>query len=122
MKNDEKIKKLLLEKPIRGNQRQIEEWRKKVKVLRIKSEKEHQKWVRDVKKQWPDKKEWFKLHDELMKLSLKQLSDLTTKLGVIFTCGNDKIKNKKEFVLVLDEVDKSELLKECKKLGLNIKK
>jgi len=122
MKNNEKIKKLLLKKPIKGNQEQIEEWRGRVKALRAKSEKKHQEWIRNIEKQWPDKKEWFIMYDKLMKLSLNQLRDLTTKLGIIFTGGNDKIKNKKEFVLVLDEADKNELLKEYKKLSLKFKK
>jgi arginyl-tRNA synthetase len=115
MKNNEKLKKLLSEKPIKGSQKQIEEWRRKAKALRAKSEKEHQKWVRKTEEQWLDKKEWFKMYDKLMELSLEQLRDLTTKLGITFTGGNDKIKNKEEFVLVLDEADKDELLKEYKK-------
>jgi len=47
---------------------------------------------------------------------LKQLRDLATKVGIKFSVGNEKIRNKEEFVLVLDEADKNELLKEYKKL------
>ncbi len=70
-----------------------------------------------VKSQWPDKKEWFAMYDKLMMLSLEELRDLTTKLGIIFTGGNDQIKNKRDFVLVLDEADKNELLKEYKNIS-----
>ena len=115
-RNDEKLKKLLSNKPVNANLKKIEEWRKRVKKARSKSEKEYQKWVNRVEKQWADKEEWLKMRNKLMKLSLKQLRDLATKVGIKFSVGNEKIRNKEEFVLVLDEADKNELLKEYKKL------
>jgi hypothetical protein len=121
MDNYEKIKKLLLKKPIKGNSKQLKEWRRKIKELRNEGERKHKEWVLKTERQWT-KNEWFKMYDKLMKLSLKQLCDLTTKLGIIFVGGNDKIKDKKEFVLVLDEADKEKLLKEYKKAMKVVKK
>ena len=121
MNNYEKIKKLLLKKPIKGNSKQLKEWRRKIKELRNEGERKHKEWVLKTERQWT-KNEWFIMYDKLMELSLKQLYDLTTKLGITFTGGNDKIKNKKEFVLVLDEADKEKLLKEYKKAIKVIKK
>lgn len=89
--------------------------------MRNEGERKHKEWVLKTERQWT-KNEWFKMYDKLMKLSLKQLCDLTTKLGIIFVGGNDKIKDKKEFVLVLDEADKEKLLKEYKKAMKVVKK
>jgi len=121
MNNYEKIKKLLLKKPAQSNLKKLEEWREKIKALRIKDEKKHKEWVKNIKRQWT-KNEWFKMYDKLMELSLKQLRDLTTKSGIIFVGGNDKIKDKKELVLVLDEADKEKLIKEYKKVLKVVKK
>lgn len=121
MNNYEKIKKLLLKKPVKGNSKQLKEWRKKIKELRNEGERRHKEWVIKTERQWT-KNEWFKMHNKLMELSLKQLRDLTTKSGIVFAGGNDKIKNKKEFVLVLDEADKEKLLKEYKKAMRVVKK
>lgn len=68
--------------------------------------------------QWT-KKEWEQVREKLEQLSLKELRDLTTKVGIRFTIGNDKITDSDEFVLVLDEADRKELECEYNKIAAN---
>lgn len=58
------------------------------------------------------KEEWEEMYSKLERLSLAQLRDLTTRVGIKFTVGNENITNPQDFILVLDEVDKEELLRE----------
>lgn len=53
---------------------------------------------------------------KLEQLSLAELCELTTRVGIKFTIGNDKITDPDEFVLVLDEADRPSLEDEYRRL------
>lgn len=111
------MKNLKLQKPWYSEKEIVdkmtrEEWKEALKKEKREGEEAAEKMKRFVKEQWPDKKIWFEMMDELDKLSLEELRDLTTKMGICFVIGNENIKNKQEFILVLDEAKKDELLRE----------
>lgn len=66
--------------------------------------------------------EWDKMREKLDKLSLEELRNLATQVGIEFEGGNENIadtKNltaKEQFLLVLDEADKEELFREYKNI------
>ena len=65
--------------------------------------------------QW-DPIEWESMSAKLDKLSLSELRELATEVGVVFAIGNAQIDNKEEFIRVLDEADKDELTAAYEKL------
>ena len=106
---------LFSQKPVYGTPEELERWRKKVKAVEKKYEKEHQEWVKKIEEQWRPG-EWEKMRDKLEALTLKELRELTDKVGIEFAGGNEQITNKEEFILVLDEADKKELFREYDKI------
>lgn len=100
---------------VEKTKKEVEEWKKEMKRKRIEGEKKVKELAEKVKRQWP-KEEWFKMMDKLEILSLEELRDLTTKVGINFTIGNENIENKQEFILVLDEAEKDELIEEYNKI------
>lgn len=64
----------------------------------------------EIRKMWSEE-EWEEMRKKLELLSLEELRELTTRVGIQFTIGNENIQNKQEFILVLDEADKDELIK-----------
>jgi Fe-S cluster assembly ATPase SufC len=93
----------------------------KFKEEREKKEDEYKRWVEEIKAQW-EPGEWDEFRKKLEELSLEDLRELTTKVGIKFAGGNENIidtKNltaKEQFILVLDEADKDELMKEYEKI------
>lgn len=71
--------------------------------------------------QWTPE-EWEKMREKLELLSLEEIRELTARVGIEFTGGNESIRDRKEatakeqFILVLDEADKDELISEYKKI------
>lgn len=57
------------------------------------------------------------MREKLDRLSLEELRELSGKVGIRFTIGNDNILDKDEFILVLDEADKNELMAEYKRIA-----
>ena len=107
-KSKDKLNKMLHIKPVHGTDSELQEWRLKVKKLERGYEKEWDDFNRKRKEQW-EPGEWEGLEKLLQKLSLEQLRKITDKVGINFSIGNKNIKDKREFVLVLDEADKKEL-------------
>ncbi len=72
-----------------------------------------------IKSQWKPG-EWNEFRKKLDNLSLEELRELTTKVGIEFTGGNENVVDtrnltaKEQFILVLDEADKKELFREYK--------
>lgn len=70
-----------------------------------------------IKSQWKSR-EWDKFRKKLDNLSLGELRELTTKVGIEFTGGNENVVDnrnltaKEQFILVLDEADKEKLFRE----------
>lgn len=64
----------------------------------------------EIRKMWSEE-EWEEMRKKLELLSLEELRELTTRVGIQFTIGNENIQDKQEFILVLDEADKDELIK-----------
>jgi len=89
----------------------------KIKEEREKREGEYKEWVEKIHKQW-EPGEWDEFRNKLEELSLEELRELTTKVGIEFNGGNENIidtKNltaKEQFIFVLDEADKKELFRE----------
>lgn len=48
---------------------------------------------------------------DLESLSLEQLREIATAVGVNFSVGNSNIHDKQDFLLVLDEADEHDLVK-----------
>lgn len=109
----------LLNSPPKGDEKELFLWRKKVKELREKSNQDHRTWVKKIQEQWGEG-EWDMIRSQLEKLSLEELCAITTSVGIKFTIGNENIKNKEEFLLVLDEAEKEELLLELEKYNLRL--
>ncbi|MEW5805265.1 MAG: hypothetical protein AB1721_00845 [Patescibacteria group bacterium] len=65
--------------------------------------------------------EWIKFTRKLQQLSLEELCQLATKLGIRFSIGNERITDKDDFINVLNEADKSELLREYNEI-IKVKK
>ncbi len=103
--NDE-LQKLLNKRP--NNREKLLEWRVEVKRLRERLEKESTISVKKRENQWK-RGEWDLMKEKLNYLSLQELSALSTAVGIDFTIGNEKIKSREEFILVLDEADKKKL-------------
>jgi hypothetical protein len=61
--------------------------------------------------QW-NESEWEVMRNRLQVLSLAQLRDLATRLGIRFAGGNDQVRSREEFILVLDEAERGELERE----------
>jgi hypothetical protein len=61
-------------------------------------------------------KEWQKFEHKLWRLSLSEMADLMTAVGAEFTIGNKNIKKKEEFILVMDEAEKVDLLREYERV------
>jgi hypothetical protein len=67
--------------------------------------------------------EWARMREKLEKLSPDQLRLLATNVGIKFAGGNESVADrdglsaKEQFILVLDEAGKEELLKEYKKIA-----
>ncbi len=70
-----------------------------------------------MENQWRPE-EWKEFRKNLEGLSLEEIRQLADKVGVAFSGGNDSItdsKNfsaKEQFILVMDEVDKTDLTRE----------
>lgn len=98
---------------------EIKEWKKCVRVARVKDEKKFQNKIKSLEMQW-SKDEWLDIKRELNKLSLEQLRRLSDQVGITFLNGNDSVIDrpqmsaKEQFIMVLDEVPKIDLLKEFK--------
>lgn len=101
---------------IEKTKKEVQEWKKTLKKERQEGEKAAKMTQKFVNEQWPNKDEWYKMQDKLNQLSLKELRELTTKLGINFSIGNENINNKQDFILVLDEAVKKNLLKEYNKI------
>jgi len=65
--------------------------------------------------QWA-KEEWTAMRRRLEKLSLAELCEIVTRLGITFTVGNENITDPDEFVLVLDEADRPRLETEYQRI------
>ena len=92
-----------------------DESKNKNKIEREKREKEYEKWVKKIQRQWKPE-EWNEMRAKLEDLSLEELRDLTTKVGIKFTIGNQNITDKEEFILVLDEAGRKELIRKYEKI------
>lgn len=90
-------------------------WRNQVRGQRVRREREHQEWLNKITSQWKEG-EWEKFKTELYKLSLLEVRFLANITGMKFVGGNSKITDKEEFILILDEADKGELISEYNKL------
>ncbi|MEK7213712.1 MAG: hypothetical protein AAB637_01145 [Patescibacteria group bacterium] len=95
---------------------EIKEWKERIQVARIKDEKKFQNKIKSLEMQW-SKDEWLNMKKELNKLSLEQLRRLSDKVGITFSNGNDSVIDrpqmsaKEQFIMVLDEVPKIDLLR-----------
>ena len=112
---EEELNNLLSQKPANGTPEEIEKWRKKVKAAREKSDKEYEEWVKKVEEQWKDD-EWEAMREKLKGLSLEELREIASATGIKFSIGNEKIMDREEFILVLDEADKNDLMDAYKKI------
>ena len=63
--------------------------------------------------QW---EEWQKFEKKLWQLSLEELRELADILEIKFTMGNESINNEEDFINVLDEAVKEDLLGEYEKI------
>lgn len=99
-----------------GKKREL--WRQEVKNLRKKSDEDHRNWVKSIQQQWGEG-EWETVESELEKLSTEQLRAITTNVGIVFTGGNERINDRQEFIMVLDEAKKEDLYRELKKIKGN---
>lgn len=61
-----------------------------------------------INEQWTPEA-WEAMAQKLEELSLAELRQLVTAVGIEFVGGNDQIVNKQEIVDVLDEADRAEL-------------
>lgn len=113
--------RLIGEKPMHGGTKTLAKWKSKISALRQTQEIKHKSWVKKIQNQWPPK-EWEGMRNKLEKLTLKDLANLTTRVGIEFSEGNKSVKNnrnitaKEQFILVLDEADKKKLILEYKKI------
>lgn len=111
----EELERIIKAKPVDGSPEELRAWRAKVKEARREYDREYWQALAEREAQW-EPGEWEELEKKLRMLSLEQLKTLTDRVGINFTIGNDKITDKEEFILVLDEADKDELYKEYERL------
>lgn len=65
-------------------------------------------WVRHVEEQWGPG-EWAAMRGRLEGLTLAELREVAARVGLKFAIGNDRITDREEFLLALDEAEKDEL-------------
>lgn len=99
----------------RLSEEEYEKWKQKERKKNQKDYKTYQVWLEKVTTQWKDD-EWEKFREKLDKLSLSEVRSLANKTGMKFAVGNIKITDKEEFIWILDEADKDELISEYNKL------
>jgi len=68
-----------------------------------------------IASQW-DPQEWGLMTERLKRLTLEELRQLTTDVGIEFSDGNETITDKEDFILVLDEADKNALQEAYQKI------
>ena len=116
--DDEKLERfneLLSQRPEDKPSLEMEKWRAKIRAIKTGPNEKYIIGLKESVLQWQPG-EWTKIRNKLEKLSLKQLKDLTKKVGIKFTDNPDlKGISKEELILTLDEADATELKQELKK-------
>ncbi len=110
IKNMKDWKTLLMNKPISSSKKaDIDNWKKEIRILREKEEREYQNNMKDLEDQW-DKTDWENFKIFLNKLSLDEIIFIANNIGIEFVGGNKNVSDtknmsaKEQFISVFDEV------------------
>ncbi|MDD3774054.1 MAG: hypothetical protein PHW50_02120 [Patescibacteria group bacterium] len=103
----EKFNKLLSQRPEDKPSLAVEKWRAQIRAIDAKPTEKYLKFLKNYILQWKPG-EWTKVRNKLEKLSLKQLREITRKVGIKYAGGFKGI-SKEELILTLDEADAKEL-------------